>query len=92
MADVNDDIAQLRKDIENLQSDMGTLLHTFKEEGVEKGRRAYARTKSSGRRAREEAEELEHLAEGQIGSHPFSSVLTSFGLGFMIGMLLDRRH
>lgn len=92
MATANDDLASLRKDVEQLQTDVASLLGSLKSMGIERGREAVGRARQTGEVLRTEAEEMQRRAEREIGARPFTSVLTAFGLGFLIGMLLDRRH
>jgi len=92
MATTNDDLASLRKDVEQLRVDVASLLNSLKSMGVERGREAVGRAKQTGEALRTEVEELQRRAEHEIGARPLTSVLTSFGLGFLIGILLDRRR
>lgn len=92
MATANDDLTSLRKDVEQLRGDVASLLDSLKGIGIERGREAVSRAKRTGETVRAEAEELQRRAEREIGERPITSVLSAFGLGFLIGMLLDRRH
>jgi ElaB/YqjD/DUF883 family membrane-anchored ribosome-binding protein len=92
MANVDDEVAKLRKDMDQLRSDISTLTATFKELGVQKGREAVARARKTGDALREEANAWRSRADHEIEQRPFTSVLMSFGIGFLVGMLLDRRH
>lgn len=42
--------------------------------------------------ARLQADAWKAKADQEIEEHPLTSVLMSFGIGFLIGMLLDRRR
>jgi ElaB/YqjD/DUF883 family membrane-anchored ribosome-binding protein len=92
MANVDEEVAKLRKDMDQLRHDISTLTTSFKELGVQKGRAAVARAKRTGDALREEAGAWRAKADHEIEQHPFTSVLMSFGIGFLIGILLDRRH
>lgn len=92
MASVDEEVAKMRKDMDQLRADIGTLTTSFKELGMQKGRAAVARARRTGDSVREEAEAWRAKADHEIEEHPFTSVLISFGIGFLIGMLLDRRH
>lgn len=92
MAGVDDEVAKLKKDIDQLRDDIGTLTNSFKELGAQKGRDAMDRAKRTGTSMREEAEAWRAKADHEIEERPLTSVLMSFGLGFLIGRLLDRRH
>lgn len=86
------ELAKLREDIEQLRADMGSLVESLKAAGIGQGRDALNRARQTGESLKSEAEELQRRAEAQISERPITSALTSFGLGFLIGMLLDRRH
>jgi ElaB/YqjD/DUF883 family membrane-anchored ribosome-binding protein len=92
MANVDEDVAKLRRDYDELRSDVQSLLNTMKDSGAQRGRDAWDRARRTGESLQEDAEELRHRAETKIGDHPMTSVLSSFGLGFLIGLLLDRRR
>ena len=92
MAAANEDVARLREDFDKLSDDVAALMTSLKEMGVARGREAVDRTRRAGDDLRADARAMEDRAEREIGAHPLTSVLTSFGLGFLIGMLLDRRH
>lgn len=92
MVTPNDGIAKLRKDVEHLRSDVAALLDSFEEAGIGVRHDAVNRARQTGESLREGAEELQRQAEAKITERPFTSVLTAFGLGFLIGMILDRRR
>ncbi len=92
MASMDDEVAKLRKDMDQLRGDISTLTTSFKELGAQKGRAAIARARRTGDSVREEANAWRAKADHEIEEHPFTSVLVSFGVGFLIGMLLDRRR
>jgi ElaB/YqjD/DUF883 family membrane-anchored ribosome-binding protein len=92
MAAVDEELTKLRKDMDQLRSDIGSLTEAFRELGVEKGREAMARARRAGASVRGDAEALRDRADREIEERPFTSVLMSFGIGFLVGMLLDRRH
>lgn len=107
--ELQDELKQLRADLATLQSDVAELVGTLKNLGVsrvegmknsledeihnrrEELRRRLNEARSTGRRAVDET--VEGLEKG-IGQHPLSSLLTAFGLGFVIAKLMDlgKRH
>ncbi|MFU8817259.1 MAG: hypothetical protein ACNA7W_18070 [Pseudomonadales bacterium] len=91
MAAVDEELAKLRKDMEQLRGDIMSLTEAFKDLGAEKGRAAMARAKSTGASVLNDADALKARAHREIEERPIASVLTSFGIGFLVGMLLDRR-
>ena len=92
MASVDEEVAKLRHDMDQLRTDISTLTASFKNLGVQKGRAAMNNARRRGDQLREEAEAWRAKADHEIEEHPFTAVLMSFGVGFLIGMLLDRRH
>ncbi|MGB7932641.1 MAG: hypothetical protein WCH04_10540 [Gammaproteobacteria bacterium] len=88
----DDELAKLRRDFEELRTDVSSLLDSMKNAGAQRGRESWERAKRTGESLHEEVESLQRQAESKIGDHPMTSVLSSFGLGFLIGLLLDRRH
>jgi ElaB/YqjD/DUF883 family membrane-anchored ribosome-binding protein len=89
---VDDEVAKLRRDFEALRTDVSSLLDSMKNAGVQRGRENWERARQAGESLQAEAENLQRQAESKISDHPMTSVLSSFGLGFLIGLLLDRRR
>lgn len=80
----------IKKDMEQLRRDLGTLTEAFK-------RSSQQRAQAGVEHARERFDEVRQQAEGQaeqMGSHikerPFTSVLTAFGVGLLIGKIISR--
>ena len=88
----DDEVAKLRRDFDELRKDVSSLLDTMKDAGAQRGRDSWERARRAGESLHEEVESLQRQAESKIGDHPMTSVLSSFGLGFLIGLLLDRRR
>jgi ElaB/YqjD/DUF883 family membrane-anchored ribosome-binding protein len=83
------DVEKLKGDIEALRKDVATIARALKDLGVSKGREAYDRAEALGERARKRASDAEERISHEIEERPFASVLTAFGVGFVIGKLLD---
>jgi ElaB/YqjD/DUF883 family membrane-anchored ribosome-binding protein len=92
MPGVDEELDKLRRDLEQLRGDILSLTETFKDIGLEKGRAAMDKAKRTGASMRQEADALRSRADRGIEERPITSVLTSFGIGFLVGMLLDRRR
>lgn len=92
----NKEVDQLKADIAALRADMGSLIETMKEAGLDQGRQYYQRASERIHQAGETTRERAADAYGAVGKeveeHPLTSVLAAFGTGFVVGMLLDRRH
>jgi ElaB/YqjD/DUF883 family membrane-anchored ribosome-binding protein len=90
--ELNKDIEHLRRDLTALREDVSSLATSMKQVAAVRGREALNRIEELGERAKLESKELKESAARGIGEHPFTSVLTSFGLGFVIGMVLERKR
>lgn len=91
MADANKATDDLKADIEKLKSDMSSLMETIgriADDGRAESRR---RVREAGERVVGQTEESLHAVETQIAERPFVSILAAFGVGMVIGRLLDRR-
>jgi ElaB/YqjD/DUF883 family membrane-anchored ribosome-binding protein len=94
------DLDALKADIAKLREDMAGLTDTMRAAAGDRVADAKGRVEERARQAREELGERVDAAMGQgrrlvdevdqqIGKRPFSSLLTAFGLGFIIAKLLD---
>ena len=80
----------LKKDMDQLRRDLGALTEAFK-------RNSQQRAQAGAEQARDQFDQVRRQAEGQaeqVGSHikerPFTSVLSAFGVGLLIGKLISR--
>jgi ElaB/YqjD/DUF883 family membrane-anchored ribosome-binding protein len=94
--DFTSELNKLKADLSDLRKDVASLVKVLKDAGVDQGRqaydRAYERARQTGESVRERAEDAYDIFGKEVESRPFTSVLTAFGVGFVAGMLLDRRH
>jgi ElaB/YqjD/DUF883 family membrane-anchored ribosome-binding protein len=94
--EANKDIDHIRKDLASLRDDVtslaSSLKSSIKEVTATRGRDTLGRIEEFGERAKDRASVVKHAAERGVGEHPFATVLTTFGVGFLLGMLLDRRR
>lgn len=78
-ANTERDVENLKSEFADLKSDVSELTKTI--------RGMSGNTVNKGReRAREAVDTFEH----QVGQRPLTSLTTAFGVGFVIGKLLDR--
>jgi ElaB/YqjD/DUF883 family membrane-anchored ribosome-binding protein len=91
MADANKAAEELRADMDKLKSDMSALMDTIGKIAEESKKEGKRRVREAGEMAAVHAEESMHAVEAQIAERPFISVLAAFGVGMVIGRLLDRR-
>lgn len=81
----------LRKELDQLRSDIGSLSRTLKDIATDQGSAAYEKVKQSAQRAQTQATEAIGAVSSEIGERPFTSIFTAFGIGLVIGMLFSRR-
>ncbi|BBL77408.1 hypothetical protein MishRS11D_45060 (plasmid) [Methylomagnum ishizawai] len=91
MQNVGTDVGQLRQDIASIKGDLGTLMTTLKDLGVEQGKQLYSRAQDAGDAVRGQAVQTQEQVGHYIESRPISSVLMAFGTGFAIGTLVGSR-
>ncbi|HET6725372.1 MAG TPA: hypothetical protein VFH85_05150 [Gammaproteobacteria bacterium] len=91
MADHEKDIHALKGDVDALRSDIKSLAESIKRQAESQARAGYARAREAGEKVRHQAERGAAAVEEQIEERPLISVLTAFGVGFVLGKLLDRK-
>jgi len=84
------DITQLKQDVASLKADLSSIANSLKKEAGERARHGYERVREAGEHAADYARSGAHAVEHQIEERPMVSVLSAFGIGFVIGKLLDR--
>ena len=90
------ELDQLRSDMADLRKDMAALVNTMKEAGINEGQQLYEEASERAKHARDEARkratDTYSAIEKEVEERPLTSVLTAFGTGFVMGLILDRRH
>ncbi|HEU4619261.1 MAG TPA: hypothetical protein VFV10_14575, partial [Gammaproteobacteria bacterium] len=76
-------------DMDEIRKDVAAIARSLKEMGGAKKQEALARATELGDRARQRAGEAEQRLEQEIEERPFASVLTAFGIGFLLGKIFD---
>lgn len=93
---IDQEMNKIKSDISDLRADMASLINALRDAGIEQGRqtyeRAYERARHTGETVRSRTDEAYGMLGKEIEEHPLTSVLAAFGTGFVVGMLLDRRH
>jgi ElaB/YqjD/DUF883 family membrane-anchored ribosome-binding protein len=75
------DIQSVKDDLRDLRKDVSDLAGALKRLAVDESRAGYQKLKKG-------ASEIEH----QIEERPFASVGIALGVGFIVGLLLDRHY
>jgi ElaB/YqjD/DUF883 family membrane-anchored ribosome-binding protein len=94
--EINKELDQVKSDIAALRKDMASLLDAVKTVGAEQGKefyeKAYERARNAGESIREQAGDAYSSFGREVGEYPLVSMLSAFATGFVVGMVLDRRH
>lgn len=86
------DVDKLRKEMDQLRNDMRSITDTLKTMATDRGERGYEQVKASVDQARDGARRASHAVESQIEDKPFSSVLLTFVIGLITGLLVQSRR
>jgi len=86
-----DDYETLRKEIDQLRSDVAALVNTLKGIAADETGSAYESVRRSAQKAQEQAQQTVGAVGQEIGERPFTSVLSAFSIGLLIGVLFSRR-
>ena len=89
--DTKRDADQVRVDIEKLKADIAALTDSLKTLAGDVGVEGASAVRAAGQKTREHVNQAAETVEQQIVERPFSSVLVAFGVGLLLGKLLDRR-
>ncbi len=81
----------LRKELDQLRSDIAALTHTLKDIATDQGSAAYGKVRRSAQSAKDEAVHAAGAVGHEISERPFTSVLSAFSVGLLMGMLFGRR-
>jgi ElaB/YqjD/DUF883 family membrane-anchored ribosome-binding protein len=84
-------VDDLKADLSNLQSDLSSVVETLKKLATQVGEQNVGRAQKATAAAKQQISDASATAEHAIVERPFASVAVAFGIGFLIGKLLDRR-
>jgi len=90
--DLTKELETLKKDLTSLRGDIGSLSQAVKTAGEQKGEAAYQRVREKGEELRKQGEHAVEAVGNKIDEKPMTSVLTAFGTGLLVGLLLNQRH
>ena len=85
------DYETLRKELNQVRSDIMALTSTLKEVAAQQGSAAYESVHKSAQKVQEKAAQTVGAVGHEIGQRPFTSMLSAFSVGLLIGILFSRR-
>lgn len=91
-ADVSKEFEVLKADIADVRKDLAMLVGSIRDLAEGRAQVAYSRVDELGRRVRDRVGRTRDTLEREVETRPFASIVTCFGIGFVLGMLLDRRR
>lgn len=86
------DVDKLRSEVTQLRNDMRAITDTLKTMAADRTEQGYDQVKASMDQARTSARKASHAVESQIEDKPFSSVLLTFVIGLITGLLVQSRR
>lgn len=84
------EVEQLKADLDSLRRDVSQLTDTLKRSSREQVQAGTAQARESANQLGNQARDATRNLEQEIGQRPMTSVLAAFGIGFVVGKLLDR--
>ncbi|WP_166265744.1 hypothetical protein [Marinobacter caseinilyticus] len=86
------DMDKLRTELSQLREDMHSITETLKTMAADRGEQGYNKVKDGVDHARDNAKQAGKAIEHQIEEKPFSSVLLTFIIGLITGLLVQSRR
>lgn len=83
--------SSLREDIERLRHEVDLLVDRLKEGAGGLGAEAYERMRDTTSKARERTKDTVQVVEHKIEERPFTSLIITFIVGLVLGVLFGRR-
>lgn len=91
MADKSqNEIDELKRELETLRTDFSQVMDSLKRTSSAQAQAGVNAARDSADKLRGHAQDAADTLEGEIQARPYTSVLTAFGVGFVLGKLLDR--
>lgn len=84
------DMDRLKSDLESLRKDFASLSGTLREVAYARGEEGAAMVRDYADHARGQAEDYIAEAERAVVRNPLISVAAAFGIGYLIGRIMDR--
>lgn len=93
-AETSTDTSKLQAEVEILRQDLAEVTKTLKtmarEAGETRAAQAAQRVREVSGQAREHIDHAREVAVGQVRERPLTTVAATFGIGLLIGRLLQR--
>ncbi|RCK53589.1 hypothetical protein TH25_03450 [Thalassospira profundimaris] len=93
-AETSTDASKLQAEVETLRKDLAEVTKTLKtmarENGESRAAEAAQRVREMSGQAREQFDHAREVAVGQVRERPLVTVAATFGIGLLIGRLLQR--
>lgn len=86
------DVEKLRTEVTQLRADMHSITETLKGIAAERTEKGYRQAREGVDHARDQARQAGKAVEHQIEDKPFSSVLLTFVIGLITGLLVQSRR
>ena len=83
--------SSLREEIERLRHELDSLVDRFKKGAGEFGAEAYERMRDTTSKARERTKDTVQVVGHKIEERPFTSLIITFVVGLVLGVLFGRR-
>lgn len=90
-SNVQNDADKVKEDIAKLKEDIAQLTQSLKGVAAARGAEGVDTLKRTAHQTRDQAKAFSQDLERQVADRPLTSMLVAFGVGFVIGRLLDRR-
>lgn len=81
---------ELQEQMDTLRKDFASLTGTLKEMSAGYARDGQARVKNAADEAQKQVRDSLGRAQSEVEQRPFSSMAVAFGIGLLLGKLLDR--
>lgn len=84
------EIDELKHELETLRADFAQVMDSMKRATGAQAQAGVDAARDSADKLRGHARDAAESLESEIQARPYTSVLTAFGVGFVLGKLLDR--
>lgn len=82
---------ELQEQLDALRKDFAEVTSTLKNLTTEYAHQSQEKVKATAQQAQQQAKESIARAQGEVEAHPYASMAVAFGIGLVIGKVLDRK-